>query len=249
MSQYTSTTVTVQATPTNAELISQLIARELGAPSTWIPSAQIRSTRLALCSGDDAQVRSALSSPSLTINMVDQQAVRTLRGELAKGPVGASRINSALGSSLVAAERTMERVERRGIAVLAQRALQSINFAVRLGDGHSLSAIEARRGHAVMLMRIDDGGAMAIDWMGHAGNECERDMAEVQEALRTHGVEVAVSRQVRHGSAEGGSLIDQAAASGRGDLVAGVLAQEQPAGAASTASPSRDSSRAQRVRA
>jgi hypothetical protein len=225
MSEYTSTSVTVQVTPTNAELITEALSATLGAPSTWIPSADLQLLRTQLATTTDpSSLSSLLGSPALRRTSGTSSALTEAKHALASGETLPMSTRRQLDTALHDLELATLQAERTAITTLTERAMGRLGFAVRTGAGNGLDAIEARRNHEVLLVAVHAGDQMEVDTIGHGGDTCEATMAELTSAMAEDGLDVRVRRRVRHGNPQGGSLIDRAAQAGDGDLVTGLIA-------------------------
>ena len=239
MSEYTTSSVTIGATPTNQEQIRRILSEQVGASCHWVSGRQLAADRRTLAMSNRASelapiFERAVSLPPTTCGDL---AMALELAEIAKGHRDAINGNRPSDSSLRAvaqrldhSERVMLRAERTATTRLAHQGLVGIGYSVRSAESENSAAIEARRGHSVLLVQVRPGGQMHMDWAGHSGGDCEQDMSRVRKALAAEGLHVAVRRQQRHGNPAGGSLIARAARAGNGDLVAGALAADDPFG-------------------
>ncbi len=241
MSEYSTSSAAIEAVPTNQEMLANLIAAEFGAPAALVCSRELGLARQMLANTDDVlDLRRLLGSVTMTLPTIRASSLEAARSSLALAGTLPIQLRRELDAGLANAQRHLAQVERKGTTKLAVRALEGSGYTVRLAETGSTSAIEARRGHSVLLIAVAGGGAMQMDWAGHSGSDCEVAMEGVREAFAAEGLQITVRRRDHHGSAGGGSLITRAARAGNGDLVTGVLAAEGAANSTTTTqAPSR----------
>jgi hypothetical protein len=230
MSSYESSTTVAVLTPTNAELLSALLTEQLGSPSSWISSTQIRTLRdeLAAAVRTPSCIGSLLRSPVFSLAGFDTSVIASAKASLSATGIVPPPLLASLTGGIEALEGKILGVERKAISILTQRALVDLGFKVRSLDSATATAIEARRGHTVMLTKLENGGGQLTDWLGHGGSDCEADMAAVALAKAAHGIHSSPAWRIAHGSTEGGTLFEHAGRLGDGDLLVGVLTEDAP---------------------
>lgn len=230
MSSYESSSTTIVVTPTNQELLLEFLTANLGQACTWNPSCEIQAARHAVAAATSTEeVQSALAPLRITTNaerfplLVSASVASTGNTMVA---------TTAIDSELNTLWQASRRAERDAVSTLTRRALVSRGFTVRDAVNDHTAAIEARRGHSVLLVGVTDGGAVEMDWAGHDGASCEAEVAELREALAAEGLQLDIRRVERHANRAGGSMIANAARRGNGDLVAGLLGSNTQRGQA-----------------
>lgn len=229
MSTYSSSRVTIEVRPTNAELLAAALVGRLGPLAQYVPSGELSAVRGRIAAENDPERLVAI----LAGRELQQAATPTLLAQVG-GSLAAGRTLSAhhrrdLENSLMQLEQHTLHAERIGVAAITSTAMRQIGFHVRAIDGELVSGIEARRGHDVVLMAVGAGGNLEIDVVGHGADSCEGVIADVHAALASEGLNVTISRQERHGNPNGGALVDRAAAAAdNGDLLTGLIAEAAP---------------------
>lgn len=224
MSDYTFNTVELVVRPSNAELIERQLAA-LGAHHAWITRTQLRALRSQLDRASD------LAAMEQAVASVPNLQLRALRPTVSRGRPPQSFTDAARGAALrevAALESNVATAERMVVAELLTRTLRTLDFHVAGVHGASTTAIEARRGHAVILAEVGEGGGLELDTAGHEGDECEAVVAQLIDGLHQVGLTVKATRRDRHGRRAGGALIDRAARSAAGgSLAEGLIASSE----------------------
>lgn len=105
------------------------------------------------------------------------------------------------------------------VAVLAD---MGILFPDRV-DGNHTSAIEAGIGHATMLVRVGDQGAIETEYIGLADGSCNDIQNEFVERMCARGVLFDEQANVQHHDPRGGTLAQQAARAGGASKAAALV--------------------------
>ena len=105
--------------------------------------------------------------------------------------------------------------------------LTELGFQLIQAEGRTVSAIEASRGHERLVVRVDQSGQVATDWVGLSDGRCERLQADVTRAAARHGVEFVPVDAVRHNDPRGArELLIPAAARVGAPSLAHAIVQE-----------------------
>ena len=123
----------------------------------------------------------------------------------------ARQAHTALHTAVSATVTELRHDERTAVATATSNALRGLGYHVAEALGQRCTGLWAARGHGILAVLVQDGGAMEIDNAGIGGGSCVTAMHALQDALRDQGLAVHVQRRVDHGDHGGGSLIRRAA--------------------------------------
>ena len=100
----------------------------------------------------------------------------------------ASQASNALLKAATATVETLRQDERTAVAGATKRALAGMGYSVSEARGARSTGLWAERGHEIVAVLVQDGGAMEIDNAGLAGGACTASMKLLQHALHDEGV-------------------------------------------------------------
>lgn len=250
MSSYSSSSASIAVPSITEQLRSQcnlLLARE----GAWVSSAEFhRATKLSIGSPSPDRLGHALAALEARPEMQRlalaggashlerakthwreaREAQR--RGDRAEAARLASSGERSLKRAITATQQRLELDERNVVATVAAGALRGLGFAVTSASGTHSTGLWAIRGHEVVAMLVQDGGATEMDTAGCAANACEPTTSAVVERMRRGGVGLQLARLERHGDSDGGQLIQRAVHCGGG--AEGVVTQHEVGVAAPT---------------
>jgi hypothetical protein len=103
-----------------------------------------------------------------------------------------------------------------------------LGYKVNVCRGDVATGIEMRRGHEIVLMRVDDSGRVESDHAGLNDSSCGDRQRELEAGAARKGVIVTDRDEQHHGSASGGMLIRTAAARQDPSLARAVALGAQP---------------------
>lgn len=179
--------------------------------------------------------------------LVSAAPVRMTLGTLAPAPFGtvsqllssqrpgadletaADSAREALGSALSMASAAIGAATRDITAEAFTAAGRELGYTIAVCRGDVATGIELRRDHELVLMRVDDDGAVESDHAGLAGSECGDRQRELEEAAARRGVVITRRDEQRHASARGGELIRAAAGRRDPSLARAVALSARPA--------------------
>lgn len=142
----------------------------------------------------------------------------------ARGMLDAARSGDvALPAALRDVAIDLAVLERRAVAEASVSALTHLGYAVQRADGAHTSAVEARRGHETLLVRIGDQGRIETDHILLGDETCNDRQSDFVEAMRERGVLFDEEVTVQHHDPRGGSLVADAARAGGGSLAVGAV--------------------------
>lgn len=127
----------------------------------------------------------------------------------------AASARDALGSALSTASAAIGAATRDITAEAFTAAGRELGYTISVCRGDVATGIELRRDHELVLMRVDDDGAVDSDHAGLVGSACGDRQRELEEAAARRGVVITHRDEQRHSSTDGGDLIR--AAAGRRD--------------------------------
>jgi hypothetical protein len=184
---------------------------DLPAISQLVSSAPVRMTLGALAPTAFGTVSQLLTSPRPG---VDAQTA-------------AASAREALGRALSTASAAIGAATRDITAGAFTEAGRELGYTISVCRGDVATGIELRRDHELVLMRVDDDGAVESDHAGLAGSACGDRQRELEEAAARLGVVITRRDEQRHSSARGGELI-RAAADRRDPSLARAVALSVP---------------------
>jgi hypothetical protein len=191
-----------------------------------------------------------ISLPALQ-QMVSAEPVRITLGALAPGAFATTRqllsgpqsgadrdakaasAQASLALAVTQASVAIGAVTRDITANAFAEAGAELGYKVDVCRGDVATGVEMRRGHEVVLMRVDDTGGVESDHAGLEDSACGERQRELEAAAARKGVIVTHRDEQHHGSAGGGVLIQSAAARRDPSLARAVALGAQPAPAAS----------------
>lgn len=141
----------------------------------------------------------------------------------------ADSAREALGSALSMASAAIGAATRDITAEAFTAAGRELGYTIAVCRGDVATGIELRRDHELVLMRVDDDGAVESDHAGLAGSECGDRQRELEEAAARRGVVITRRDEQRHASARGGELIRAAAGRRDPSLARAVALSARPA--------------------
>lgn len=141
---------------------------------------------------------------------------------------GVGSIDAALG--VVADD--LAALERTAVMALAADVLIDLGYGFETAAGPTTSALEARRGHEVLLVVVENGGSITTDHAGLADDACQDRQADFVAAMARRGVRLDERAEVRHHDPRGGTPILTAARAGQANLAAGAVATSRRKAAA-----------------
>jgi hypothetical protein len=141
----------------------------------------------------------------------------------------ATSARTALGTALSEASAAIGAATRDITAQAFTAAGQELGYTVSTCRGDVATGIELRRDHEVVLMRVDDDGAVESDHAGLAGSACGDRQRELEEAAARQGVVITHRDEQHHSSAGGGDLIRTAASRRDPSLARAVALIARPA--------------------
>jgi hypothetical protein len=141
----------------------------------------------------------------------------------------AASAQAALATAVATAAAAIGVVTRDVTADAFAAAGAELGYQVAVCRGDAATGIEMRRDHEIVLMRVDDSGAVESDHAGLADATCGDRQHELEAAAARRGVVVTERREQHHGSADGGQLIRIAAARRDPSLARAVILAAQPA--------------------
>jgi hypothetical protein len=201
---------------------------DLGQVQSALDSGQVDLAALrGMVSGEIEGVLSALA-PAPFARARDILAGPTLRADHPSASMLSARVE--LASAVTTARSAIAGATRDVTADAFTEAGRELDYTVSLCRGASVTGIELRRPHEVILMRIHDGGAIESDHAGLVDNRCTDRQRELEEAVARHGIALTGRKQLNHGAANGGGLISAAASLADPSLArATVTDAERPA--------------------
>ena len=143
------------------------------------------------------------------ITLQSRQAFST--GDAKRASLLARQAHEALQAAVTTTVTRLRRDERAAVATATSNVLRGLGYHVSEALGRRCTGLWAARGHEIVAVLVQDGGAMEIDNAGIGGGSCATSMHALQEALRDQGIAVHVERRVDHGDQGGGSLVRRAA--------------------------------------
>lgn len=219
MSTYTSSTVSLNTSVAN---LAQLGSSEFDALAHGLCSANAAS----LCSelianppGTIAELNTVWARIDQALPGWQQHLPATSVTTLAAARSGLRPLGPALG----AVAQDLAKLQRSALTATAIDTLTSLDYAVRRVDGERTSAVEARRGHEVLLVTVEGEGRLTTDHAGLAGDACTDRQQDFVDGMRQRGVEFDDQVAVRHDDPRGGSPIANAARAGGTTLAHGAV--------------------------
>jgi hypothetical protein len=186
-----------------------------------------------------------------TVAGVELRRAQDLRAKALAGTSDADRIGAAavaeLRTALLAGAYGLGRKERLIVATIAAQASVNLGYTVTRYDGEATTGIEARRGHEVIAMSIEDRGAMEFDHAGLTDNTCLNRQSDLEGEMARLGVDLVVTTRVAHGDYRGGGLIAAAAARQRESLAHGVVGAKETASIFAPRTPQRPPDSTRRI--
>jgi hypothetical protein len=187
-----------------------------------------------------------ISMPTLQ-QMISAEPVRITLGALAPGPFATARqllsgaqrgtdrganvasARDSLALAVAQASVAIGAVTRDITANAFAEAGAELGYKVDVCRGDVATGIEMRRGHEVVLMRVDDTGGVESDHAGLEDSACGHRQREIEAAAARKGIVVTHRDERHHGSAAGGLLIRIASARRDPSLARAVALSAQSA--------------------
>lgn len=137
----------------------------------------------------------------------------------------------ALCTALEHGARALAIEERAAVTAVIQDALQSVGCRTMTALEPGATGIWAERGHELVAVLIEDGGAVKIDLAGFGGSDCLPFHDEIERAVAERGGTFEHVEVAEHADPSGGVLIRSAAraAGPRGDMARSIAQQAAPA--------------------
>ncbi|AMM31532.1 hypothetical protein SA2016_0844 [Sinomonas atrocyanea] len=130
-----------------------------------------------------------------------------------------------LPAALSAVTGDLGAIERLAVTSISMKVLGEMGAPSPMRvDGSRTSAIEAAIGHATMLIRIADQGAIETEYIGLADGSCNDLQQEFAARMRSHGVLFDEQVNVQHHDPRGGALAQDAARVGGPSRAAALVA-------------------------
>jgi hypothetical protein len=145
----------------------------------------------------------------------------------------AASAQASLTLAVTQASAAIGAVRRDITAGAFAEAGAELGYKVDVCRGDIATGIEMRRGHEVVLMRLDDTGGVESDHAGLDDNTCGDRQRELEAAAARKGVVVTDRDEEHHASAGGGLLIRTAAARRDPSLARAIALAAQPVPAGS----------------
>lgn len=167
----------------------------------------------------------------MTLGALAPTAFGTVSNMLAVQRPGADAVTSArtaLDTALSAASAAIGAASRDITAGAFTAAGKELGYTISVCRAEAATGIELRRGHEIVLMRVDDDGAVESDHAGLADNACGDRQRELEEAVARQGVVITRREEHHHSSADGGDLIRDAAARHDPSLARAVALSTRP---------------------
>lgn len=136
----------------------------------------------------------------------------------------AASVQSCLADALAVAGTRVATETRDITAEIFAAAGADLGYLVSVCRGGTATGLELRQGHEVMLVRIDDGGAVESDHAGLTDATCADRQLELEQEVARRGVTLVNRQQQFHGDHRGGSMILSAAARRDPSLARAVVA-------------------------
>jgi hypothetical protein len=132
------------------------------------------------------------------------------------GAMAAARAGDfPLPAALATVAHELGSLERLALTDISMSVLADMGVASpERVDGSRTSAIEAGIGHATMLIRVGDQGALETEYIGLADGSCNDIQQEFVERMRTRGALFDEQVNVQHHDPRGGTLAQDAASVG-----------------------------------
>jgi hypothetical protein len=132
------------------------------------------------------------------------------------GAMAAARAGDIpLPAALATVAQELGSLERLALADISMAVLADMGVASpERVDGSRTSAIEAGIGHASMLIRVGDQGALETEYIGLADGSCNDIQKEFVERMRNRGALFDEQVNVEHHDPRGGTLAEDAASVG-----------------------------------
>jgi hypothetical protein len=116
-----------------------------------------------------------------------------------------------LPAALATVAQELGSLERLALTDISMAVLADMGVASpERVDGRRTSAIEAGVGHATMLIRVGDQGALETEYIGLADGSCNDIQEEFVERMRTRGALFDEQVNVQHHDPRGGTLAQDA---------------------------------------
>jgi hypothetical protein len=123
----------------------------------------------------------------------------------------AASVQSELDRAVSEAQAKITHTVRDITTEVFAEAGADLGYTASIYEGDTMSGVELRRAHEVILLRIHDGGAVESDHAGLVDATCGDRQRELEEAAARRGLALTDRRQRDHGAAQGGDLIVAAA--------------------------------------
>lgn len=135
---------------------------------------------------------------------------------------------AALDAALATASTAIGAATRDITTEAFTEAGRELGYTVAVCRGDSATGIELRRGHEIVLMRVENDGAVESDHAGLADSTCGDHQRELEEAAARRGVVITRREEHHHFSAGGGGLIQAAGARRDSSLARAVALMPRP---------------------
>lgn len=168
---------------------------DLPAIGQLVSSAPVRMTLGALAPTAFGTVSQLLTSQRLGVDQA----------------TAAASAREALSSALSTASAAIGGATRDITAEAFTAAGRELGYTISVCRGDVATGVELRRDHELVLMRVDEDGAVESDHAGLVGSACGDRQRELEEAAARHGVVITHRDEEHHSSARGGELIRAAA--------------------------------------
>jgi hypothetical protein len=208
------------------------LARTITVPAA-ISLQQLESTWAAVAAAvpGHAAVLTAIAGAEFDrARHLTQQTRMTMAGAAGTPDHLAAAAAAALRAALLTGASELGRQERLLVAAIAVEACARLGYEVTRHDGRSMTGVEARRGHEVILMSVASQGALEVDHAGLVDNACLDRQAALEREMSRLGADLIATDRVSHGDYRGGTLIAAAAGRGAESLAHGVVGAKEATG-------------------
>lgn len=116
---------------------------------------------------------------------------------------------------------------RQMATAIMTTSLANLGYSVKVAEGQNVSAVEARKGHEVRLIAINDAMQVTRDVAGLGDSSCLETNVSIHKECERNGLLLEVVEDYRHGDIDGGSLISLAGRKHAVNLAEGYVAASE----------------------
>lgn len=139
----------------------------------------------------------------------------------------ADSVHEALAEAIDTAGAVIAAEIRNVTADVFAAAGADLGYVVSVCAGATVTGLELRRDHELIVLRVHDGGLIESDHAGLADSLCADRQLALEHAATRRGMSLIDRRVSQHGAVTGGSLISAAVATKDPSLARAVVAMKE----------------------